>query len=81
MRSRLIQGLEQTPGRDPTRSEETPEETREDQEEEILEEEAALETHSRADFWRAEEPRHEQLGPFPSFSTEIALKQGYSSEP
>ena len=80
MRSRLIKGLEQTPDRDPTRLEETPEETRGDQEEEILEE-AALETHSRADFWRAEEPKHERLGPFPSFSTEIAPKQGYSSEP
>ena len=80
MRSRLIQGLEQTPGRGPTRSEETPEETRGDQEEEILEE-AALGTHSRADFWRAEEPRHEQLGPFPLFSTETAPRRGYSSEP
>ena len=80
MRSRFIQGLEQTPDRDLTRSEETPEETPGDQEGEILEE-AALETHSRADFWPAGEPKHERPGPFPLFSTEIAPKQGYSLEP
>ena len=80
MRSHLIQDLEQTPGRDPTRSEETPEETREGREEEILEE-VALETHSQADFWPAGELKHERPGPFPLFSTEIAPRQGYSSEP
>ena len=80
MHSRLIRGPEQTRDRDLTRSEETPGETPEDQEEETPEG-AVLGTHSRADFWQAEEPKHERPGPFPLFSTEIAPKQGCLSEP
>ena len=69
-----------TLGQDPTCLEETPGETREDQEEGTLEE-AALETPSRADSWQAEEPKLGQPEPSPSFSTEIAPRQGCSSEP
>ena len=80
MHSHSTHDLEQIPGRDPTRLEETPGETQEDQEEEILEE-AALVTRSRVDSWQAEEPKLERPEPSPSFSMEIAPRQGCSLGP